>query len=250
MPCDVHGISCAIPSVDLDVSGLPCVDFGPSGLQRGVEGPSIMVFLSWSKYHRSMKTKLLFLENVPELPIMFILVLMSDLYYVYWFYIDPADVQFENLSRMRLLVWMILKGFLVAVESLILCLCVCCCNLYVVAFCVCFAVPNPERGSGALTHDVYDVLQCVVDTLKEARHAVSDKLPLRACLLASADELRQEELQLAKARDIKEYNAKKKQRLQLRNSNVNNSSNNSNNNNDDDDDHDDDDDDENNKHNK
>ena len=80
---------------------------------------------------------------------------------------------------------------------------------------------------------------------------MSDKLPLRACLLASADELRQEELQLAKARDVKEYNAKKKQRLQLRNSNVNNSSNNSNNNNDDDDDdHDDDDDDENNKHNK
>ena len=57
---------CRVPSTDIDVGGLPCVDFAQCGLRRGCNGPTAPLFMVWSTYHKSRKTKLVILENAPE----------------------------------------------------------------------------------------------------------------------------------------------------------------------------------------
>ena len=109
--CDNHcGGHCTLPQVDVDCSGFPCTDFAPSGLQQGVHGKTFIVILGLLAYHRSRRTRLLFMENVPEFPIEVIRLLMGDLYDVHHFYVSPADAGFEFLNRMRLFMFCILRG--------------------------------------------------------------------------------------------------------------------------------------------
>jgi hypothetical protein len=110
MRCVVHDCDCPIPFTDVNVSGLPCVDFAPSGLQRGIEGPTFAIFLTWVHHHRTFKTLLMFFENVPEFPVAMMEALLGDLYFLYWFYICPADAAFELLSRSRLVIYFVLRG--------------------------------------------------------------------------------------------------------------------------------------------
>lgn len=110
MHCLVHDDECVIEDVDFDVSGIPCIDYGPSGSQKGIYGPTFSVFLSFFHWHRSKRTKVVFIENVPELPVDVVRFLLGDIYYVYVFYMRPGDVGFELLSRLRVFFMCLLKG--------------------------------------------------------------------------------------------------------------------------------------------
>ena len=113
MFCLAHGRHCRFLEVDVDNSGFPCVDWSPSGLQLGVFGPTFTVPLTLCAWHRSRRTKIVFMENVPEFEVSVLEHLMGDLFTIHVFYLEPADVGREDLSRMRLLVMMLLKGALV-----------------------------------------------------------------------------------------------------------------------------------------
>lgn len=109
--CTRHQRYCQLQKCDIDISGFPCVDFSPSGKQLGCHGPTFPVILALLSWHRQKKTKLVFLENVPEFPIEVLELLMSDLYYVKCFYLQPSDSGCEFLSRMRVFILLMLKGY-------------------------------------------------------------------------------------------------------------------------------------------
>lgn len=109
--CTRHQRYCQLQRCDIDISGFPCVDFSPSGKQLGCHGPTFPVILALLSWHRQRKTKLVFLENVPEFPIEILELLMSDLYYVKCFYLQPSDSGCEFLSRMRVFILLMLKGY-------------------------------------------------------------------------------------------------------------------------------------------
>ena len=108
--CICHSQPCMLEEVDIDLSGFPCVDYSPAGNQAGVHGPTFPIILALLKWHRERKTKLVFLENVPEFPIEVVLSLMIDLYEIRHFYMQPADAGCEYLSRMRVFIILMLRG--------------------------------------------------------------------------------------------------------------------------------------------
>ena len=57
-------MDCPFLDVDVDVTGWPCTDFSRAGEQRREEGDTMVVFLSWAKWHRERKTPLVVGENV------------------------------------------------------------------------------------------------------------------------------------------------------------------------------------------
>ena len=61
--CDRNGQQCRLPDVDLDTGGLPCVDFSTAGKKRRQEGPTSGIFVAWAKRHKTLRTKLVILEN-------------------------------------------------------------------------------------------------------------------------------------------------------------------------------------------
>ena len=61
--CHMEGTRCLVPDVDLDVAGLPCVDYSAAGKRKGSRGRSSPVFVAWAKRHKTLGTKLLILEN-------------------------------------------------------------------------------------------------------------------------------------------------------------------------------------------
>ena len=64
--CSITGL-CEVPMVDLDIGGLPCVDYALSGLRRQEEGPTAPLFVVWARRHKRQKTKVVILENAPAL---------------------------------------------------------------------------------------------------------------------------------------------------------------------------------------
>ena len=66
LPCCTHRETCAIPPVDIDVSGLPCTD--QSRMKRGrefFEGSTSPVFIAWAIRLKRQGIKLAVLENTP-----------------------------------------------------------------------------------------------------------------------------------------------------------------------------------------
>ena len=57
-----------------------------------------------------MRTKVVMLENVPEFPLPVLEALVADMYTVHAFYLSPADVACEFLSRKRLFMLLLLRG--------------------------------------------------------------------------------------------------------------------------------------------
>lgn len=110
MHCLIHGKNCMMEEVDIDISGFPCVDYSPAGTQKGIYGVTLPVLLALLKWHRSRKTKVVFLENVPEFPVEIVNHLMDDMYAVRHFYMKPADSGCEHLSRMRVFMILTLRG--------------------------------------------------------------------------------------------------------------------------------------------
>ena len=110
MRCAVHGGHCMLDEADMGVAGFPCVDYSPAGNQKGIAGPTFAVLLAILKWHRVRRTRVVFLENVPEFPKEAVQQLMSDMYDFEYFYMKPADSGCEYLSRMRLFMILLLKG--------------------------------------------------------------------------------------------------------------------------------------------
>ena len=120
MYCHRHGRYCHFARCDVDMSGTPCVDFSPAGLQRGVEGESFPVLLSFLAFHRSQKTKIILMENVPEFPALTLLqCLMGDMYDVQEFFMEPADIGASHMSRMRVFAVMTLRGRVVSANQVL-----------------------------------------------------------------------------------------------------------------------------------
>ena len=94
---------CQIREADLDLSGFPCVDWSPSGLQAGVYGHSFGVLVALLAYHRAMKSRIVMLENVPEFEVGVLRLLAGDLYEVHEYYVEPRDIGAGYLSRLRIL---------------------------------------------------------------------------------------------------------------------------------------------------
>lgn len=118
--CHRHQQYCRFHACDVDISGVPCVDFSPAGKQLGILGPSMLVILSLLSWHRQSCTKLIFLENVPEMPIEIVEQLMGDIYVIKAFYVEPSDAACEYLSRMRLFICLMRRGQSVFGEKSIL----------------------------------------------------------------------------------------------------------------------------------
>ena len=57
------------------------------------------------------------LENVPEFPIEILKALVSDMYEIIPFYIEPSDAGCEYLSRMRVFILMYLRGQLLLLHE-------------------------------------------------------------------------------------------------------------------------------------
>ena len=96
------------------------MDFSPAGLQRGVEGDSFPVLLSFLAFHRSQKTKIILMENVPEFPALTLLqCLMGDMYDVQEFFMEPADIGASHMSRMRVFAVMTLRGRVVSATQVL-----------------------------------------------------------------------------------------------------------------------------------
>ena len=111
LACDTHGDRCLLGTAELDVSGFPCNDWSPSGLQQGIFGAYFGVLVALVQWHRCKRTKIIILENVPEFDESVLRHLMSDLWDIHFFYISPSDVGCAYLSRMRVFILCLLRGF-------------------------------------------------------------------------------------------------------------------------------------------
>ena len=78
--CLRHGRPCQLRTADLDVSGFPCVDWSPAGKQLGIYGKTFEVLLALVAWHRSCRTPIVLLENVPEFNVQVLRFLVGDLY--------------------------------------------------------------------------------------------------------------------------------------------------------------------------
>ena len=54
---------CRVPDVDLDTGGLPCVDYSNAGKRACENGKTGPIFVTWSKRHKTKRTKVVVLEN-------------------------------------------------------------------------------------------------------------------------------------------------------------------------------------------
>ena len=110
--CARHMSYCFLEGVDLDASGFPCVDWSPAGRRLGIYGESFAILLCLIAWHRAVRTRLVLLENVPQFSLSVLEALAGDVYTIHAFYISPADVGFEVLSRKRLFMLLLLRGHL------------------------------------------------------------------------------------------------------------------------------------------
>ena len=108
--CHRHQRCCLFQACEIDVSGFPCIDWSPAGTQQGVFGSTFILLVGLLAWHRQRRTKLVFLENVPEFDTSILESLMGDLYTMKVFYIEPSDAACEHISRMRVFICLLLRG--------------------------------------------------------------------------------------------------------------------------------------------
>ena len=66
--CYTHNGFCPLfgsgVAADIEVAGLPCIDFSKAGKRLGPEGPHSKVFVAHAKRHVEMATPVIVIENV------------------------------------------------------------------------------------------------------------------------------------------------------------------------------------------
>jgi hypothetical protein len=103
--CSRHGDYCRVPTGHLDVSGTPCTDVTPSGLQLGIEqGPTSFVHLAWCRVKTVRRTPFLWHENVLQFPWQFALERNLPDYQLWQFETHPRQAGFNFARRHRQMV--------------------------------------------------------------------------------------------------------------------------------------------------
>ena len=110
-----------------------------------------------------------------------------DMYTIYYFFLSPADAASEYLSRKRVFFMLLLRGQ--GPNAL---------NLHLQMCNTCRKTNSPGSGAAALKFDVTEVLQEVSNAVCAAREEVCARIRVSNCLLASKEEVREQELALAK----------------------------------------------------
>ena len=69
-PCELHPTQlCAIPSVDVDISGTKCQEHSRSNaVKQGLNSEDAILFLTWAKFHLERETAVVVHENVVGFP--------------------------------------------------------------------------------------------------------------------------------------------------------------------------------------
>jgi hypothetical protein len=100
--CASHQQWCFFPRVDFDASGLPCVDFSPSGLRLLENGEHFHLHIGYCRYHKQSRTPLLLHEIAgPMDDGLLQRELVSDYICVPTFHVRCADVGFDSVTRDR-----------------------------------------------------------------------------------------------------------------------------------------------------
>ena len=100
-PCCGHGLMCAVPWPDFDVTGTPCQDFSPAGKHRGPWGPQMPIFLAWVQIVLAMAIPVVLHENVPQFWVSLLEQFMGHAYFVFSIVMDCGDVGFPLISKRR-----------------------------------------------------------------------------------------------------------------------------------------------------
>eukprot|EP00746_Dinoflagellata_sp_MGD_P070862 gnl/MRDRNA2_/MRDRNA2_28949_c0_seq1.p1 gnl/MRDRNA2_/MRDRNA2_28949_c0~~gnl/MRDRNA2_/MRDRNA2_28949_c0_seq1.p1 ORF type:complete len:478 (+),score=109.27 gnl/MRDRNA2_/MRDRNA2_28949_c0_seq1:84-1517(+) len=88
------------PSI-VDMSGSPCTDWSMIGIQKGAEGKTAPIFLTWMQIQRENDTPVIIHENVRRFPVDQLKKVFGDKYDIYSIDTCPADVGFGLLNRNR-----------------------------------------------------------------------------------------------------------------------------------------------------
>ncbi|CAE8624308.1 unnamed protein product, partial [Polarella glacialis] len=110
--CGTHGCNCpGLASVDMDVSGLPCVDNSRSKIGRLFqEGPSGPLFVVWALRLKRLGIKMGILENTPDIVIQTIYFLLYDLYDIFQIFADMEDCGHSGISRSRTYIIVVMRN--------------------------------------------------------------------------------------------------------------------------------------------
>ncbi|CAJ1446413.1 unnamed protein product [Effrenium voratum] len=93
--------------IDVDFSGLPCEDNSKANHKRKFfEGRFNGCYLSWSKYHKTMGTPLLILENTPDIKSNEIEQLFMPEYRMLQLFVTPEDVGHSGVARARTYIYL------------------------------------------------------------------------------------------------------------------------------------------------
>ncbi|CAE7029452.1 unnamed protein product [Symbiodinium sp. CCMP2592] len=99
--CLTHACACRVPHVDLDVSGLPCVDNSRINIKRMYEqGGTGPLFAVWARRLRAYGIPMAILENDFKTEILN--GLLGDAYNIYPLQVKTDDVGHSGVSRSRL----------------------------------------------------------------------------------------------------------------------------------------------------
>ena len=87
--------------VCFDTSGSPCQDWSRAGLQQGIHGKRMHVFLAWVRWHLVWGTAVIVHENVPQFDVGLLHMFMGETYHVFSVVCGPEHVGFGFCRRER-----------------------------------------------------------------------------------------------------------------------------------------------------
>ena len=88
----IQGIHCAGP---------PCTDFSAMGVGRGINGATMLPFLTWTKMLRTSRPLGIIFENVTRFPLLLLHSLLGDLYEIHQTVLDPTSFGWSIRRKRR-----------------------------------------------------------------------------------------------------------------------------------------------------
>ena len=101
--------ACPCGAVEGVIAGSPCQDWSSSGKKAGLGGSRIHLFLAWCRIMLHEQPPWIVHENVSGFPMWLMSLILGDAYYLYPFYVDPADAGFHVVRRPRLYIVLLHK---------------------------------------------------------------------------------------------------------------------------------------------
>lgn len=80
--CHTCESECLVPLAQVLVAGIPCTDWSPSGLQRGLQGPTAPVLAGFLREVLQSQPELVILENVLEFDQRPVVTVLGDVYWI------------------------------------------------------------------------------------------------------------------------------------------------------------------------